>query len=282
MILPLPRRIRSLLFAPAVRPDLVGKLPTTGADAVVIDCEDATPVNAKERARIDAAVLAAEIGREVPTLIRVNSLDTRWFRDDIAALPAGIAGIVLPKADSVDGLDQAAEVLRARGLGHIAVLAGVETALGVADSRAVLAHPVVTAAYFGAEDFVADMGGVRTAENLEVLHARSAVALAGRLADVPVIDQIVADFHDDDRFDRECADARSLGYAGKLCIHPGQVKLANAAFTPSAEELDRARRLLATYELAAGSGIAAIDFEGSMVDEPVAAQARRLLESTPD
>ena len=128
-----------------------------------------------------------------------------------------------------------------------------------------------------AEDFIADMGGVRTASNDEVATARSMVALAGRLAGVPVLDQVVTDFGDLDRFSSECASARALGYAGKLCIHPGQVTVANEGFVPSADEVARARALLAAYEEASARGVAAIDFEGQMVDEPLAAQARRVI-----
>jgi citrate lyase subunit beta/citryl-CoA lyase len=122
------------------------------------------------------------------------------------------------------------------------------------------------------------MGGVRTDDNHEVAYARSAVALAGRLAGVPMLDQVVADFRNDDRFRREAAEARAMGYGGKLCIHPGQVALANEAFVPSVADVDRARRLLAAYESATADGVAAIDFEGQMVDEPLAAQARRVIE----
>jgi citrate lyase subunit beta/citryl-CoA lyase len=92
-----------------------------------------------------------------------------------------------------------------------------------------------------------------------------------------VLDQVVTDFRDDDRFNRECAEARALGYSGKLCIHPGQVTIANMAFVPSAEEVDRARRMLDAYAAASAAGVSAIDFEGQMVDEPLAAQARRVL-----
>ena len=87
----------------------------------------------------------------------------------------------------------------------------------------------------------------------------------------------MTDFRNDERFTREAAEARALGYAGKLCIHPDQVAIANAAFVPSADEVDRARRLLEAYETASAAGVAAIDFEGQMVDEPLAAQARRIL-----
>ena len=272
----LPARLRSVLFAPAVRPDLVAKTPRAGADAVVIDLEDATPVNAKD----DARAALGELVGSVPggnVFVRVNDLDTEWFAADVAALPDSLAGVVVPKIETVEGLDTIAATLQSAGHGDLAVFGGVETALGVADSRALLAHPVVQAAYFGAEDFIADMGGVRTAGNAEVAHARSSVALAGRLAATPVVDQVVADFRDDDRFRREAAEANAMGYAGKLCIHPGQVGLANDAWTPAPEQLDEARRLLAAYEAAAADGVAAINFEGRMVDEPVAVQARRLL-----
>ncbi len=282
MILALPPRVRSLLFAPAVRPDLVAKLPSTGADAVVIDCEDATPVAAKARARIDAAAMAAEIGAVVPTLIRVNAVDTPWFLDDIAALPSRIAGVVLPKVETMAGVDAAARALEEQGMAHTPVIAGIETALGVADARSLLANPMFAAAYFGAEDFIADMGGTRTSSNSEVGFARASVAISGRVGGIPVIDQIVADFRDDVRCRRECQEARAMGYVGKLCIHPAQVAIANSSFSPSVEEIEQARRILTAYERAAAEGIAAIDFEGRMVDEPVAAQARRILDSIAD
>jgi citrate lyase subunit beta/citryl-CoA lyase len=110
-----------------------------------------------------------------------------------------------------------------------------------------------------------------------VLYARSCVALAARIAGVLAIDQVVTAFGDDAGFLEDAALGRSLGYGGKLCIHPAQVPLANRAFSPSPEEVDRARRLLAAYEAAATRGEAAIDFEGQMVDEPLARHARAVL-----
>ena len=92
-----------------------------------------------------------------------------------------------------------------------------------------------------------------------------------------MIDQIIADFADDDRCRRECLEARAMGYGGKLCIHPSQVAIANEAFLPSSEEIDRARRLLEAYDEAKARGVASVAFEGQMVDEPVAVQARRVL-----
>ena len=278
----LPRRLRSLLFAPAVRPDLLRKMPRTGADAIVIDLEDATPPDAKDIGRVEMRSAVADLAGQLPILVRVNDDTTPWHDDDLDSLPTeGLAGIVVPKIETIAGLDSLAARLTDRGL-DMPVIGGVETALGVADARRLLAHDVISAAYFGAEDFIAALGGVRTASNVEVAYARSQVALAGRLADVTVIDQIVADFTDDDRCRRECLQARAMGYGGKLCIHPSQVAIANEAFLPSSEEIDRARRLLEAYDDAKAQGVASVAFEGQMVDEPVARQARRLLAQADD
>jgi len=279
---PVTGRLRSLLFAPAVRPDLVAKMPATGADLIAIDLEDATPVIAKGDARSALADLVAGVLGAAAVAVRVNDPTTAWFEDDMASLPDGLTAVIVPKVETVDGLDRLRDALVRAGRSELGVIAGIETALGVADARATLAHPVVTAAYFGAEDFIADMSGVRTASNHEVHFARSKVALAARLAHVPALDQVVADFRDDDRSRSEGQQARAMGYAGKLCIHPAQVAIANEVFTPSVDEVDRARRLVLAYDAASASGVAAIDFEGTMVDEPVARQARRLLALTDD
>jgi citrate lyase subunit beta/citryl-CoA lyase len=272
-------RLRSLLFAPAVRPDFVAKLSQRGADAVVIDCEDATPPNAKAEGRATARSMAPDLATAgCQVLVRVNAVTSEWFAADIGdGLVAELAAVVVPKVETVIGLDTVAAALDAAGFPQLGVMAGLETARGVADARELLAHPRVIAAYFGAEDFIADMGGVRTDTNQEVLFARSAVALAGRLAGVATLDQVVTDFRNDDRFRREAAEARAIGYGGKICIHPDQVAIANDAFIPSSAEVDRALRLLTAYEQASAGGVAAIDFEGQMVDEPLATQARRII-----
>ncbi len=272
-------RLRSLLFAPAVRPDFIERLPERGADGVVVDCEDATPAGAKKEARAHVRnVVPRILGSEMQVFVRVNAVVSPWFEADVAdGLVEGLAGIVVPKVESTEQIEHAADALARAGHARIGILAGIETALGVADVRTLLAHPRIVAAYFGAEDFIADMGGIRTRSGAEVAYARASVALAARLAGVPAVDQIVADFRDDERFREEAASARAMGYQGKLCIHPRQVGLANEAFVPTQEEIDHAIRLLSAYEAAAASGVAAIDFEGQMVDEPLAAQARRIL-----
>ncbi len=272
-------RLRTLLFSPAMREDFARKLPGRGADAVVLDCEDATAPHLKPEARVIVRRLAPELAAAgCAVTVRINAPTSEWFEDDLAeALCPELSAVVVPKIERVAELDELSVRLDALGLRSLGVLVGIETALGVADARPLLAHARVIAGYFGAEDFVADMGGRRTPGNAEVAYARHTVALAGRLAGVPVLDHVVTDLADDDRFIREADEARAMGFAGKLCVHPRQVELATGAFTPSPAEVDRARRLLAAYDEALAGGLGAVSFEGQMIDEPLAAQARRVL-----
>jgi len=271
--------MRSVLIAPAVRPDFLAKLPGRGADMLFVDCEDAVPANAKQEARAIARSTVPELAAAgCQVIVRVNAVASEWFEADVmeGVAPEAVA-VVIPKVETVAALDEAAALLDHAGLLQVGIFAGFETALGVADARPLLSHPRVVAAYFGAEDYIADMGGVRTESNDEVHFARSSAVLAARLAGVPIVDQVVTDFRNDTVYKTEASQARNLGYAGKLCIHPSQVAIANAAFSPSEQELDRARRLLAAYDAASAGGVAAIDFEGQMVDEPLASQARNTL-----
>jgi citrate lyase subunit beta / citryl-CoA lyase len=261
-------RLRSLLFVPGNRPDLAAKAPRSEPDGVVLDLEDAVPAGDKADARAAVADVVGPLSAEVPVYVRVNPPGTPWYEGDIEALPAGIAGVVVPKLESTS---QLAEV--AGSLGEAAVVAGLETVRGVMDARDVL-RPPVTACYFGAEDYVYDLGGVRTDDNAEVASPRALVAAAARLGGMRALDMVTLDFGNAERFDREAHEARALGYSGKLCIHPAQVAQANAAFLPTDQELERARNLLAAFAEAGGATIA---FEGQMVDEVVAARARSVL-----
>ena len=275
-------RLRSLLFAPASRPDVVAKLPRSSPDGVVLDLEDAVAPSGKADARVVAREMGERLASEHPELavfVRVNSVVTDWFADDIrVAVGPELAGIVVPKLESAAQVGTVAAALDGAGCAGLAVLAGIETAAGVARCGELLIPPVTTA-YFGAEDYTADMGGVRTAGNLEVLYARSRVVLAARLAGVHALDQVVTSFDDEAAFVGDAEEGRALGYGGKLCIHPDQVTWANRVFSPSPEQLEHARRLLAAYEAAAGQGDAVIVLDGQMVDEPMARRARALLDS---
>jgi len=279
------RRLRSLLTVPANRADLVGKAPRSAPDAVFLDLEDGVPPDAKVAARADARAAAAALREAAPAMqvfVRVNGLTTPWFDGDMAvALDPALTGVVVPKVESLGDVATIVNALEGADRTELGILVGVESAAGVARAEDILQSPVRWC-YFGAEDFVADMGGVRTSGNQEVLYARSRVALAARVGGVHAVDQIVADFRDDGRYIRDAEEGRALGYRGKLCIHPAQVPLAHEVFTPSAAAVDHARRLLAAYEEAATRGEATIAFDGEMVDEPMARRARAVLAAADD
>ncbi|MEF2277993.1 CoA ester lyase [Deinococcus sp. YIM 134068] len=281
---PVPRP-RSVLFAPGNRADLIAKLPRAQPDAVVLDLEDAVPATpeAKASARTVTRDAARDLIAAHPHLavfVRVNAPHSPFFADDLAVLTPELAGVVVPKLESAADVRLAAEALTERGL-SLPLMAGLETGAGVWNAREILVPPVAWA-YFGAEDYVTDLGGTRTPgtvplPNLEVLYARSRVALAARLAGVPALDIVVTRLNDASAFREDAAQGRALGYAGKLCIHPAQVALAHETFGPTDAEAGRARRLLDAAHEAALSGRGVLTFEGQMVDEPMLARARAIL-----
>jgi len=270
--------MRSLLFAPGNRADVLAKLPRSAPSAAVIDLEDAVPPGHKSEARAVAHQVAPSLVEQVRLLVRVNAPDTDHFAADVLdGLPPGLTGVVVPKLESAEAVDAVSAALDAAGHAGLAIVAGLETVAGVVDARSVTTHPRVRWCYFGAEDYVADLGGVRTASNHEVVTARAQIGQAARLGGVQAIDMVVVDFGDDSRFQREAAEARALGFGGKLCIHPAQVPLADEAFRPTEAELAWAREVDDAYREAVARGDAAISVRGEMVDEPVARRARALL-----
>lgn len=250
---------RSLLFVPGSRPDMVAKVPRWSPDAVAADLEDAVAPADKESAR-DAAVRAvAEMPQDTGTLvlIRVNAPASPWYADDVAAVAGSAAhGVVLPKLESPEQLE---DLRRRLGRDDLVIVGGLETARGVARCRELVTG--LLAAYFGAEDYIASVGGRRTAAGLEVLHARSEVVLAGAVAGVGVLDQVVVAARDEDAFRADAGVGRDLGYDGKMCIHPSQVALAHEVFTPTDDEVAHAREVLE----AGRSGVGVVD--GEMVDD---------------
>ncbi|MDD7933395.1 HpcH/HpaI aldolase/citrate lyase family protein [Actinomycetospora straminea] len=246
---------RSLLFVPGARPDMVAKVPRWAPDAVAVDLEDAVAAADKESAREATVRAVGELaGGDTLVLVRVNGPTTPWYADDVAAVAGSAAhGVVLPKLESPEQLAD----LRARL--DLPVVGGLESAKGIARCRELVSG--LLAAYFGAEDYIASVGGRRTPGSLEVLHARSEVVLAGALGGVGLLDQAVVAAHDAEAFRADAAAGRDLGYDGKICIHPSQVALAHEAFTPTDDEVAHARLVIE----AGKSGVGVVD--GEMVDD---------------
>jgi citrate lyase subunit beta/citryl-CoA lyase len=258
-------------------------MPRVAPDGACIDLEDGVAPGGKAAARSQALASARALRESHPdqrVYLRVNAHGSTWFEDDVASLDAAFDGVVLPKVERREQLEDLRARLATAGLAELGVVAGIESARGVVDVDRLL-DGRLDAVDFGAEDYVGDLGGRRTPRGDEVLYARSRVVLAARLAGIPALDQVVVAFRDDEAFRADARRGRELGYAGKLCIHPRQVELAHEAFTPSPEEVARAERFLAAAEKSArsGSGVASVD--GEMVDEPMLRLARRTLGHRP-
>lgn len=261
---------RSYLFVPGDRPDRFEKAWNAGADAVVVDLEDAVFSEKKAEAR---EAVAAWISPEHPVYVRVNQADTEWFEADIdAVVRPGLAGIVIPKAEDPE---QVAE-LASRIVDDASVLPALETALGLWNARSIAEIPGVERLAFGQIDFQLDTGIDGEAE--ELLYARTHLVLASRVAGVlPPLDGPVTTLDDVERLRVSVDRARRLGFGGKICIHPKQVEAINQGFMPTRNQIAWAEHVVQANETA-GSG--AIKLEGELIDRPVIERAKAILDQT--
>ena len=276
---------RSFLFAPGNHARRVEKALTLPADAVILDLEDAVAISEKPATR-DLVVAAYQQPRHGKLYVRVNAYTTAWCFADIAAVTrSGLDGIILPKVESADQLRSADWMItnleRERGLpvGGIDLVPIIETALGIRDIGAIAASGSRTKRMaFGAGDYTLDLGMVWSRDEGELLPARSAVVMASRAAGIePPFDTVWADLRDPEGFARSAAHAAALGFQGKMCIHPDQIAVANAAFSPSAEQLVWARRVITAFEEAEAKGLASIQLDGQFIDYPIVQRARQVV-----
>lgn len=266
-----PLQARSLLFVPGDRPERFAKAAASGADAVIIDLEDAVLPQAKAGARAAAHAYLCHGGQ---ALLRINALDTRWFEDDLSLCAApGVLGVVCPKAEHPADLARIAGHLRP----GVALFPLVETAKGMRDVHAIAAAEGVGRLLFGSIDLSLDLDLMPSEDEPELSSYRAQLVLASRAAGLaPPVDGVSLHLQDDVALARAALAARRAGFGAKLCLHPAQITTVHSAFTPSAEDLAWARRVLD----AANDQMGAFLFEGRMVDAPVLIRARRLIASS--
>ncbi|MEO0670896.1 MAG: CoA ester lyase [Pseudomonadota bacterium] len=277
---------RTFLFAPGDREDLTAKVSRAGADAAVLDLEDAVATANKSAAREKVAT-ALGAAHDCPIYVRINARDTdAAFADLMAVCRSGLAGIVLPKIESaadaiaVDWVIGNLERDRGCPPGSIDLMPIVETAKGIAALRAFARHlPArVKRLSFGAGDYTVDCGMTWSRDEAELAHARAEVVVASRMAErEPPIDSVYARLDDEDGFRASVARIRDLGFQGKLCIHPKQIGPAHDVFRPENAELANARRIIAAFDEAEAQGRASIQIDGQFVDYPIVAAARRTI-----
>jgi citrate lyase subunit beta/citryl-CoA lyase len=276
--------LRSFLFAPGNHARRVEKALTLAADAVILDLEDAVAVSEKPATR-ELVVAAFSVPRHGKLYVRVNAYSTEWCHGDIVTVArSGLDGIILPKVEAADQLRSVDWLLsaleRERGLraGAIDLVPIIETAVGMRDVAAIAGSGSRTKRLaFGAGDYTLDLGMVWSRDEAELLPARAAVVMASRAAGIePPLDTVWADLRDAEGFARSAEHASALGFQGKMCIHPDQIAVANAAFSPTDAALAWARRVIAAFEEAEANGLASIQLDGQFIDYPIVQRARQV------
>jgi citrate lyase subunit beta/citryl-CoA lyase len=257
---------RSFLFVPGDRPDRFDKAIACGAHRVVLDLEDAVAPDRKEFAR---NAVASAVRRHPGLIVRVNGSDTSWHADDTRALAelSEVAAVMVPKAEPGVLIDVSSR------LSSLKLIALVETVRGLLAIQQSAVVKGVRRFAFGSVDFSVDSGISDVDDALTCVRTR--IVLQSKLAGLPPpLDGVSLELTDVNVMAHQASRSRSLGFGGKLCIHPRQVGAVNSAFLPSLLEVEWARRVLSAFESSAGSAVAV---DGRMVDLPVVEKARRVL-----
>jgi citrate lyase subunit beta/citryl-CoA lyase len=261
---------RSYLFVPGNRPERFDKAMAAGADAVILDLEDAVPAAEKNAARkaVQQWLRTREATASPQVLVRINACGTPQHEADIEACRHAVHGVMLPKSE------QPADLARlAAALPRVVLLPLIETAVGFAAVPAIARAHAVQRLVFGSIDFQHDLGIDGDGE--ELLYFRSQLVLHSRLAGLTApVDGVSTTLDDAPRVHAEALRARRLGLGAKLCIHPRQIAPVHEAFAPTPAQLDWAHRVLAAADAAAGGAVA---LDGAMVDRPVILRAQALL-----
>ena len=279
-------RIRSLLYVPVSSERFLAKAHERGADAIILDLEDGVAPAQKDAARArlkEAVAMAARGGATI--FVRINPEPERIFRDAEAACRAGAIGLFVAKARSPGALVALGDFLdgieREMGRKPIWFVPMIEDPGAVLDARAIAgATPRVFGLATGGEDLATALGAEPTPEVLRF--PKLLVHLAAKAVGVRSFGLLrtVTDYNDLEGIEKSAREARMFGFDGASCVHPAVVPILNRAFSPSPEEIERARALVAAFEAAKAEGRGAFAFEGRMVDEPVVQRARVLLASS--
>ena len=261
---------RSYLFVPGDRPDRFDKALATGADMVILDLEDAVAPAQKPQA---SEAVAGWLTPEHSICLRINGPDTDWFEDDLKLASAtGVVAIMVPKIETTEQIKRVVSGVQ----GKIPVLPFIETAAGYWNIQEIAGTSGVQRLVFGTLDFLMDMG--MSAQGDELNSVRLQMVLVSRLADLAApVEGVTQDIENTNILRADSLRARSLGFGGKLCIHPAQVNLVNDCFSHTEAEIAWARKVVAA---AVQSNGAVVVIEGKMIDKPVIERARLILGQT--
>jgi len=277
---------RTLLFVPGNRQRMLDRAPRSGADIIVADLEDAVPAGEKREARRMVRALVAGAGESgARVFVRVNNVHTGLARGDLMeVVRAGLAGVVHPKTDHAQDLRDLDVLLREAELrnkvrpGDVAVVPLIETPRAILRCEEIArATDRVAALSLGGEDYTAELGVARSDEALA--YARGVIVTVAAATGVPAIDTPYPAIDDERGLLRETRLASAMGFRGKYVIHPGQVGSVNAVFSPTAEDVAAARRIVEAARRAEKQRKGSVALDGRMIDAPIVERARRLLET---
>jgi citrate lyase subunit beta / citryl-CoA lyase len=279
---------RSLLYVPGNMPGMLQNIPVFNADGVMIDLEDAVPLNEKDAARILARnFLRTYRERDKEVFVRINGLDTKYALDDLKeVLPAIPDGIRLPKADHpevVERLDTLLTEYEERlnlPIGHFTIIPSIESAIGILNCvETAQASKRTVALAFGAEDYTVSMEIHRTKTGEELFNARTRVVWAAKAAGIQAIDSIFSDANDMDGLRTETELIKRLGFHGKSLVNPRQIEVVHEVFRPKQDEIEDALEVMEAIKRAREMGTGVISLRGKMVDAPVVKRAARILKT---
>ncbi len=279
---------RSLLFVPGSEPRKLERARGAAADTILFDLEDAVPPEQKTEARrLVAETLRAGGFGDTEAAVRVNPPGSPYFEADVDAVVAsGGRTVMLPKSEGPDELARVVEVLQrlehthaAGATGQVELLALVETPAGIAGALALgRATSRISALCFGHADFSLQMGLTDADATCGVVyHARCTLVIAAKACGVAPIDTVYLAVNDDEAFRRDAEVGRTLGFEGKLCIHPRQVGIANAVYTPAPEQIAYALRVIDAWERVRAEARGVFTLDGKMIDAPLVAVQQRVL-----
>ena len=278
--------LRSLIFVPGNRANMLERAMEFKADVIMVDLEDSVPPGEKAGAREVAREWVPQLARKGRrVMVRLNSLDTGLTQDELAAvISPHLAGISVGKAETVWDLQDVDRIIgpleSSAGLpaGQIKLIPWIENARAVLTAyQLATASPRIEAIAFGAEDYTDDMGVQRTDTGEEIYFARATVAVAARAARVGSLDTPFVGFRDPEGFRKDIEISRRLGYTGRFAIHPSQIEIINQMFGPSPEEVAYARQVVEAWDQAEAEGRGSLSLDGRMIDVPVVKRAQNLL-----
>jgi len=297
-----PRRVRSMLFVPASRPDMIAKAAASAADAVCLDLEDSVAVSEKAAARRNVVVALQQLDFQTrPRIVRINGIDTEFAYRDLVDVCEAVGDrvdlVMIPKVSAardvqfVDTLLSQIAGARQRVV-ETGIEAQIETAAGFLNIREIASSsPRIDALIFGPGDYAASMhmplAAIGERDQHDALYpghrwhaVMHTIVAAARAHGLRCLDGPYAGFRDAEGFERACRVARALGFDGKQCIHPSQLESANAIFSPSPAEIASARALVDAYETATTQGRGAATHDGRMIDAANLRMARTILEGS--